>query len=118
MLAWLETMKTSKVKIAIVSNSKNTRLIRFCETYGLDYIRKAYKPRPKGLKECMARFHFLPEESALVGDQIFTDIVAANLAGVMPILVDAIHNHTFWLKARGALELPFRFLARKRRLKT
>ena len=106
------------MKIAIVSNSKNTRLIRFCETYGLDYIRKAYKPRPKGLKECMARFHFLPEESALVGDQIFTDIVAANLAGVTPILVDAIHNHTFWLKARGALELPFRFLARKRRLKT
>ena len=40
MLAWLETMKASKVKIAIVSNSKNTRLIRFCETYGLDYIRK------------------------------------------------------------------------------
>ena len=118
MLAWLETMKASKVKIAIVSNSKNTRLIRFCETYGLDYIRKAYKPRPKGLRECMARFHFLPEESALVGDQIFTDIVAANLAGVTPILVDAIHNHTFWLKARGALELPFRFLARKRRLKT
>ena len=118
MLAWLEKMKASKVKIAIVSNSKNTRLIRFCETYGLDYIRKAYKPRPKGLKECMARFHFLPEESALVGDQIFTDIVAANLAGVTPILVDAIHNHTFWLKARGALELPFRFLARKRRLKT
>ena len=118
MLAWLETMKTSKVKIAIVSNSKNTRLIRFCETYGLDYIRKAYKPRPKGLRECMARFHFLPEESALVGDQIFTDILAANLAGVTPILVDAIHNHTFWLKARGALELPFRFLARKRRLKT
>mgnify|MGYP002731932271 CR=1 FL=1 len=118
MLAWLETMKASKVKIAIVSNSKNTRLIRFCETYGLDYIRKAYKPRPTGLKECMARFHFLPEESALVGDQIFTDIVAANLAGVTPILVDAIHNHTFWLKARGALELPFRFLARKRRLKT
>ena len=66
----------------------------------------------------MARFHFLPEESALVGDQIFTDIVAANLAGVTPILVDAIHNHTVWLKARGALELPFRFLARKRRLKT
>ena len=118
MLAWLETMKASKVKIAIVSNSKNTRLIRFCDTFGLDYIRKAYKPRPKGLKECMARFHFLPEESALVGDQIFTDIVAANLAGVTPILVDAIHNHTFWLKARGALELPFRFLARKRRLKT
>lgn len=116
MLAWLETMKASKVKIAIVSNSKNLRLVRFCEKYQLDYIRKAYKPRPKGLKECMARFGFTPQESALVGDQIFTDIVAANLAGVTPILVDAINNHTFWLKARGALELPFRFLARKRRL--
>ena len=116
MKAWLKTMNASKVKIAIVSNSKNSRLIRFCETYHLDYIMRAHKPSPKGLRECMARFGFTPGESAIVGDQIFTDTLAGNLAGVTPILVNAINNHTIWLKARHILELPFCFAARKRRL--
>ena len=116
MAAWLEEMNASPVKIAIVSNSKNERLIRFCKTYSLDYIMRAHKPSAKGLRECMARFGFRPEEAAIVGDQIFTDTLAGNLAGVMPILVDAIDNHTIWLKARHVLELPFLFAARKRRM--
>ena len=117
MRAWLEAMNASPVKIAIVSNSKNDRLIRFCEAYHLDYIMRAHKPRPKGLLECMQRFGFTPEHSAIVGDQIFTDTLAGNLAGVTPILVKAIDNHTIWLKARHVLELPFIFAARKRRIK-
>ena len=118
MRSWLEEMNASPVKIAIVSNSKNDRLIRFCETYHLDYIMRAHKPRPRGLQQCMARFGFAQEQSAIVGDQIFTDTLAGNLAGVTPILVKAIDNHTFWLKARHVLELPFVFAARKRRIKT
>ena len=118
MAAWLEEMNASPVKIAIVSNSKNERLIRFCKTYSLDYIMRAHKPSAKGLRECMARFGVRPEEAAIVGDQIFTDTLAGNLAGVMPILVDAIDNHTIWLKARHVLELPFLFAARKRRMET
>ena len=118
MRAWLEAMNASPVKIAIVSNRKNDRLIRFCETYHLDYIMRAHKPKPDGLQRCMARFGFEPGQSAIVGDQIFTDTLAGNLAGVTPILVKAIDNHTFWLKARHVLELPFVFAARKRRIKT
>ena len=52
----------------------------------------------------------------MVGDQIYTDTLGANAAGVTSILVKAIHNHTFWLKARHVLELPFIFFAGNRRL--
>lgn len=113
---WLRDMNRSRVKIAIVSNSKNDRLIRFCERYNLDYTMRAHKPKPNGLIECMERFGFRPEESAIVGDQIFTDTLAGNFAGVTPILVRAIHNHNIWLKLRHVLELPFIFAARKRRI--
>lgn len=116
MTAWLVSMNTSQVKIAIVSNSKNDRLIRFCENYNLDYIMRAHKPNPKGLLECMERFGFKASESAIVGDQIFTDTLAGNFAGVTTILVRAIHNHTIWLKLRHILEIPFIFAARKRRI--
>lgn len=113
---WLEKMNTSKVKIAIVSNTGSDRLIDFCKTYHLDYIMRAHKPSPKGLNACMNRFGFAPGESAIVGDQIFTDTIAGNLAGVSSILVKAIHNHTIWFKLRHVLEIPFVFAARKRRI--
>lgn len=116
MKAWLAKMNASKVKIVIVSNTKSDRLISFCETYRLDYIMRAHKPSPKGLNLCMRRFNFVPSESAIVGDQIFTDTIAGNLAGVSSILVKAIHNHTIWFKLRHVLEMPFIFAARKRRI--
>ena len=51
-----------------------------------------------------------------MGDQIYTDTLGANNAGVMPILVRAIDNHNIWLKLRHVAELPFIFAARKRRM--
>ena len=54
--------------------------------------------------------------AALVGDQIYTDTLGANCVGVTSILVSAINNHTFWLKARHVLDLPFILPATKRRI--
>ena len=51
-----------------------------------------------------------------MGDQIYTDTLGGNAAGITTILVKAIDNHNFWLKARHVLELPFIFAARKRRI--
>lgn len=116
MRAWLEMMNASKVKIAIVSNTKSERLIAFCERHNLDFVMRAHKPSPNGLRLCMDRFGFTPGESAIVGDQIFTDTLAGNFAGVSPILVKAIHNHTIWFKIRHLIEIPFIFAARKRRI--
>ena len=53
---------------------------------------------------------------ALAGDQIFTDTTGARCCGVTAILVTAIDNHNFWLKARHIAELPFIFFARNRRI--
>ena len=79
-------------------------------------ITHAKKPFTKGINECLAKFDIPASEAALVGDQIFTDTLGANNAGVTPILVKAIDNHNFWLKARHVLEMPFIFAARKRRI--
>ena len=111
---WLEMMKASEVKLCVVSNSKNDRVKHFCREYGLDCITHAKKPFPKGIRECLERYGRKPEECALVGDQIYTDTLGANGCGVISILVEAIDNHNFWLKARHILELPWIFLAAKR----
>ena len=116
MEAWIAMMLKSPVKLCVVSNSKRDRVKRFCEAYGLPCITHARKPFSKGISECLNRFELSPSVCALAGDQIFTDTLGANCAGLTSILVKAIDNHNFWLKARHVLELPFIYFARKRRL--
>lgn len=110
---WLEDMNHSGIQICIVSNSKRNRVPRFCAQRGLDCITHAQKPLSKGIKQCLNRYGIPASQAALVGDQIYTDTLGANGAGVLPILVKAIDNHNFWLKARHVLELPFIAMAKK-----
>lgn len=116
MAAWLKRMKASSVKLCVVSNSKKDRVKVFCDQWGIPCITHSKKPFPKGIRQCLVQFGIIPEKCALAGDQIFTDTLGANGCGVQSILVKAIDNHNFWLKARHVLEKPFIFAARKRRI--
>ena len=113
---WLRNMLESDVLLCVVSNSRSGRVPAFCEKHDLPCITRARKPGTRGVRECLEEFEIPAEEAALVGDQIYTDTIAGNCAGVTSILVRAIDNHNFWLKARHVLELPFIFAARKRRV--
>lgn len=115
-LFWLEMMKATDIKLCVVSNSKKKRVKSFCKKYGIDCITHARKPFSKGIRECLLRYDLPASQSALVGDQIYTDTLGANGCGVFSILVKAIDNHNFWLKARHVLELPFIFAAKKRKI--
>ena len=116
MLEWLGMMKRSDVQLCVVSNSKRDRVKIFCEKHGIPCITHAKKPFSKGIKQCLAKFETLPVNAALVGDQIYTDTLGANSAGITSILVKASDNHNFWLKLRHVAELPFIYAAMKRRI--
>ena len=117
MESWLAQMNALEdIRLCIVSNSHNDRVPKFCRERGMDVITHAKKPFPKGIHECLAKYGIPADQAALVGDQIYTDTLGANNAGVTSILV--IDNHNFWLKARHVLEKPFIFIARKRRIET
>lgn len=116
MKAWISAMKKSEIQMCVVSNSKKERVKVFCAAYGLDCITHARKPFARGIRQCLAKYGIPAKNAALVGDQIFTDTLGANGQGVYSILVSAIHNHNFWLKARHVLELPFIAMAKNRRI--
>lgn len=117
MASWLKRMQASDIQICVVSNSKKERVQIFCREYGIDCITHAKKPFSRGIRQCLQRYSKAPQVCALAGDQIYTDTLGANCAGVQSILVRAIHNHNFLLKARHVLELPFIAMAHGRRLK-
>ena len=114
MADWLRNMLESDILLCVVSNSHNRRVPSFCEQYSLPCFTHAKKPGTRGIRECLEQFEIPAEEAALVGDQIYTDTMGANFAGVTSILVRAIDNHNIWLKLRHVAALPFIFAARKR----
>ncbi len=116
MAIWLQNAKDGNVKICVVSNSKNGRVVDFCQKNGMDCITRAKKPFARGIRECLKKYCVAAENAALVGDQIYTDVLGANCADVRSILIPAIQNHNIWLKLRHVAELPFIWLARDRRV--
>ena len=116
METWLRQMADSEFTLCVVSNSRKDRVKKFCAKYGIDCIIHARKPFSKGIRQCLDRYGVPAGNAVLVGDQIYTDTLGGNFCGVQTLLVKAIHNHNFWLKARHVLELPFIFVARKRRI--
>lgn len=118
LLAWLARMQESGISVCIVSNSHKQRVPQFSERYGVPCQTHAAKPSPKGIRLAMQRFDVKAAHTALVGDQIFTDVLGANFAGITAIAVKSIHNHTALLKLRHIFEVPFLAMAYKRRVKT
>lgn len=113
---WLQKMQGSDIRLCVVSNSRKPRVVEFCKKYGMDCITHAKKPFSGGIVQCLRQYNAEPKQCALVGDQIYTDTLGANAAGVQSILVRAIDNHNVWLKLRHLAEKPFIFAARKRRV--
>ena len=116
LLCWIDEMKKAGVTLCIVSNSHKDRIPDFSRRYDVPCIMRACKPGRKGILRAMQEFQTDKSRTALVGDQIFTDVLGANFAGVTSIAVKSIHNHTFWLKLRHVFEVPFLAMARKRRV--
>ena len=117
-LAWRDELQRAGIRIMVVSNSRKSRRVPdFCEKWELPYIRHAGKPRSGGIRRAMAQMGAEPRETALAGDQIFTDILGGNLAGVTSILVKPIHFSNPFQVLRYGIEQPFIRIARKKRKK-
>lgn len=75
----------------LISNNKEPRVKKFAKPIGACYVYKANKPNPKSYKKGMDLMGTNKKNTLFVGDQIFTDVYGANLAGIYSILVKPIH---------------------------
>ena len=112
---WKGELEEAGITLFVVSNSRRpTRVKEFCLHLGVDYVGHAGKPGGKGFAQALARTGRSPREALMVGDQIFTDTLGGNRAGVTTVLVRPIALNTVFRKLRYALETPFRLLCRDR----
>ncbi len=114
--AWQAQLEAAGVTLFLLSNSrKPTRAAHFAQSMGIRYMGHAGKPKVGGYRRAMEENGFSPKESAMVGDQVFTDTLGANLAGIRSILVKPISlSGNLGRYLRYWVELPIRYLARFR----
>ena len=114
-LQWIEQVRSCGIELIIVSNSvREGRVEAFAEALRIGFVKGASKPSPKIVMQTMKESGFTPEKSALIGDQIYTDTLAANRAGVVSIIVKPRRFTNPFLAIRYALEAPFRAICRNR----
>lgn len=112
---WAEHMKESGITLYIVSNSKTQRPELFAKRLGIGFCMRAKKPSTKAILAAAELNNARREETALVGDQIFTDVLGANRAGVWSFLVYPIKFSNPLYVVRYIVELPFRHSKKRRR---
>ncbi len=83
-------MKKMGFKTCLLSNNNKERITKYNRRLKAVAVYKAGKPGTKKLKKTLAHLGVKPENAALVGDQIFTDVLCANLGGLTSILTAPI----------------------------
>lgn len=102
---WLAFMQENGIKLMVLSNSKEARVKPFAEKIGLDYISLGLKPLPSGFIRAIKALGIKRKNIAIVGDQIFTDVLGGNVVGVKTILLTPIKLEAGWsFKVRRDLE--------------
>jgi len=88
---WCNNLKENGVKFCVLSNSnKRKKVEKISNLLGVPYIFFAMKPFKKGFKESAKLLNLNNKEIAVVGDQIFTDVLGANRCKMKSILVKPI----------------------------
>jgi len=88
---WLDSLRGGGVGLCLVSNGMGPRIERFAARLDLPFIASALKPLPRGCRWAVERMQFDPARTAMVGDQLFADIMAGRFARLTAIYVRPIH---------------------------
>lgn len=114
--SWLEELDKAGFRICIVSNNWKNKIGTMARRLGIPLVAQAGKPRGKAFKQGMKVLGTTHSQTAVVGDQLFTDVLGGNRLGLMTILVVPIGTqemlHTRILRHLERLVIK-RLLARK-----
>ena len=88
---WIESLQETEIGFCILSNGREHRIRPIAEQIGIPFIAPAMKPTPFGCQTAIKTMGFDPKSTAMVGDQVFADILAGKLCNIFTILVTPIH---------------------------
>lgn len=95
--AFVQKMEKAGIHVALLSNARLSRAHRFAKDLGVEKVYGlSFKPLQHNFKKVMDHYGVSPKQTALLGDQLLTDMLGANIAGVYKILTAPIVEKDKW----------------------
>ncbi|UFJ38900.1 YqeG family HAD IIIA-type phosphatase [Brevibacillus humidisoli] len=102
---WFAEMRQAGIQVTVVSNNKQERVLTFCQPLGVNFIWAARKPTSQAFIRAVEKMNVRIEETVVIGDQLFTDVLGGNLLGFYTILVVPVTDTDgFWTRFNRWLE--------------
>lgn len=95
LLEWMDGLKKQGFEISIVSNNRRRMAEEVAKAHGIPAVFRAVKPRRKPFLRAIKLMGVGRRETAVVGDQIFTDVVGGNRLGLFTILINPLPGKEF-----------------------
>ena len=99
-IQWTKNLKGQGMKLYILSNTNNKEKVeKVANKLEIPYKNFAMKPLKKGFLQIQKEVNEQFEKIAVVGDQLFTDILGGNRCHMYTILIDPINPKDYWYTA-------------------
>ena len=111
---WLTEMESKGITVVVISNNRNgDRARQFCAPLGIDFVRFAGKPSTRGLEEALQHTGKSKRETAMLGDKLLTDVLAAKRFGIPMLMVEPLEGPVgVWNHVLHFLQRPFKAAAK------
>jgi len=107
--AWVAALAAARIGMCVLTNNYTRRASSVAELLGIPIIKVAFKPSPMAFRSALRRMAITPAEAAVVGDQLYTDVLGGKLIGMRAILVNPLSTREFLTtKIVRWLERPLR----------
>lgn len=93
---WFEIPRSMGFRMCILSNNHAARLTPVSEKLQIPFVERSQKPFPVGAKRAMEKLKVTPKETAMIGDQLITDVCGGNYMGFYTVVVEPINKQEFW----------------------
>jgi uncharacterized protein len=94
--AWVDAARAAGVQVAMLTNNGTPWAARVAQDLGVPCIPNARKPLPHGFRRALAILELPRDQVVVIGDQLFTDVLGARLAGLEVILVEPLVRRDPW----------------------
>ena len=108
---FIERMNNENITVELISNNTSGRVEDFSKELGCHYVADGKKPfcSKKPIKEAMIKAGAGNKETIIIGDQVFTDVLAGRMASIKTMLVEPIgHSNLPFFGIKRALEKPIK----------
>ena len=94
---WMKELEDAGIPLIVISNNSASRVAKAVEALELPFVSRSLKPLSWGISNARKRLGLSKNEVVMVGDQLMTDVLASNNAGVRSILVKPLLDSDKWI---------------------